>query len=138
MRRIMIGLALASSLALAACSSSGGQSAAPASTPAPAATSTSSAGGSDGASGQPSAGGQPVAISGFAFAPASITVKVGTTITWTNHDSAPHTVTADDGSFTSGSLATGATFSQTFAKAGTYPYHCNFHSSMKGAVTVTP
>jgi len=138
---MMIGLALVSSVALAACTSSGssssGQTASPAATQAPAANSSPSAGGSDGAAGQPAAGGEQVKIAGFAFAPASITVKVGTTVTWTNQDSAPHTVTADDGSFTSGDLATGATFSQTFAKAGTYPYHCNFHSSMKGTVTVT-
>ena len=124
MRRIMIGLALASSLALAACSSSGSsssaQTAAPGSTPTPA------------------AGSEQVTIAGFAFAPASITVKVGTTVTWTNEDAAPHTVTAVDGSFKSGSLAKGATFSQTFAKAGTYQYGCDFHSAMKGTVTVAP
>ncbi len=57
-------------------------------------------------------------------------------MSWTNNDSASHTVTADDGSFKSDTLATGATFSQTFAKAGTFAYHCAIHPSMKGTITV--
>jgi plastocyanin len=77
-------------------------------------------------------------IANFAFAPANLTVKVGGTVTWTNTDGATHTVTANDGSFDSGSLATGATFSQTFAKAGTYTYACAIHASMTGTITVTP
>jgi plastocyanin len=139
MRGITIGLALAASLVLAACSSSpgstGGATAAPAASAAPTTSSTGSAGG---AGGEPGSSTQQVKIAGFAFAPLSITVKAGTTVTWVNQDTMPHTVTADDGSFDSGSLAQGATFSQTFTKAGTYPYHCTFHSSMHGTVTVTP
>ncbi len=109
----------------------------PAATPAPTAGSTATPGASGGAAGQPSAGSEQVKMASFAFAPLSITVKVGTTVTWTNQDASPHTVTADDGSFDSGSLAQGATFSQTFTKAGTFPYHCTFHSTMHGTVTVT-
>lgn len=78
-----------------------------------------------------------VKIASFAFDPASLTVKVGATVTWTNSDSPSHTVTADDGSFGSGSIATGATFKQTFAKAGTYAYHCAIHPSMKATIVVT-
>ena len=77
-----------------------------------------------------------MSIANFAFAPASVTVAVGTTVTWTNIDSAGHTVTADDGSFKSGTLGKGGTFSQTFATAGTFTYHCAFHSSMKASITV--
>jgi plastocyanin len=77
-----------------------------------------------------------VTISGFAFGPASVSVPVGSTVTWTNQDGTAHTVTADDGSFDSGSLAQGATFSQTFDTPGTYPYHCAIHSSMTGTITV--
>jgi plastocyanin len=77
-----------------------------------------------------------VAIANFSFQPATITVPVGTTVTWTNNDSASHTVTADDGSFKSESLGSGATFSQTFATAGTFAYHCAIHSTMKGTVVV--
>ena len=79
-----------------------------------------------------------VEISGFAFAENTITIKVGDTVTWTNHDSATHTVAADDGSFKSGNLKNDASFSQTFDTAGTYTYHCGFHSSMTGTVTVEP
>lgn len=78
-----------------------------------------------------------VQIAGFAFAPANLTVPVGSTVTWTNGDSTTHTVTADDGSFDSGQLAQGATFSQVFATAGTFTYHCAIHSSMKATITVT-
>lgn len=79
-----------------------------------------------------------VQIANFAFAPPSLTVKVGATVTWTNTDSVSHTVTADDGSFASGKITTGSTFKETFAKAGTYAYHCAIHSSMIGTIIVTP
>jgi len=80
-----------------------------------------------------------VDISGFAFKPASITIKAGVTLTWTNKDGATHTVTSDNGAFTSsGDLATGETYQFTFMTAGTYPYHCAIHPAMKGTVTVTP
>lgn len=75
-------------------------------------------------------------ISGFAFHPGSITVTAGETISWTNEDSAPHTATADDGSFDTGQLAKGASGSHTFTTAGTFPYHCAIHPSMQGTVTV--
>jgi len=84
----------------------------------------------------PAASATAVTISGFAFGPASISIPVGSTVTWTNQDGTAHTVTADDGSFDSGSLAQGATFSQTFDTPGTYTYHCAIHSSMTGTVTV--
>jgi plastocyanin len=72
------------------------------------------------------------------YLPDTVTVVVGVnnTVTWTNNDNAPHTVTADDGSFNSGNLAPGATFSFTFATAGTYKYHCVYHSWMTGTVIV--
>jgi plastocyanin len=79
-----------------------------------------------------------VQIANFAFSPSTLEVKVGTTVTWTNADSAPHTVTADDGSFASNDLNQGASFSFTFTTAGTYAYHCGVHPGMKATVTVTP
>ena len=96
------------------------------------------------ASPQPLASTQPtgstasnqVVISNFAFNPAQITVPVGTQVTFANNDGASHTVTADNGDFDSGTLKTGQTFTYTFNKAGTFSYHCNFHTYMKGAVTV--
>ncbi|MFZ5855123.1 MAG: cupredoxin domain-containing protein [Chloroflexota bacterium] len=88
--------------------------------------------------GTPAAGTPAVTIKGFAFNPAAITVRAGTTITWANEDGVRHTVTLDSGATTSDALSTGATYSQTFATAGTFPYHCSIHPSMKGSVTVTP
>ncbi len=84
--------------------------------------------------------GTKVAIKGFAFSPSSITVKKGDTVTWTNDDSAAHTVTTkgtNPESFDSGTLANGKSFSHTFKAVGTYTYICNFHSSMIGTVKVT-
>jgi plastocyanin len=75
------------------------------------------------------------------FTPNKITVPVGATVIWTNKGQRPHTVTADDGSFDSGTLNNGGTFSQTFAKTGTFPFFCTFHGgkggeSMAGAIVV--
>ncbi|MDO8751878.1 MAG: plastocyanin/azurin family copper-binding protein [Dehalococcoidia bacterium] len=77
-----------------------------------------------------------VNIASFAFSPASLTVPVGTTVTWTNQDSVTHTVTADSGAFNSVGLAFGQSFSYTFTTPGTYAYHCTPHPNMKGTVTV--
>ncbi|HWQ05323.1 MAG TPA: plastocyanin/azurin family copper-binding protein [Longilinea sp.] len=79
-----------------------------------------------------------VSIASFQFTPSNLTVLVGTTITWTNNDSAAHTITANDGSFSSGNLNKGGTFSFTFAKEGTFTYYCENHTSMKALVTVVP
>ncbi len=82
--------------------------------------------------------GDQVNIDGFAFAPATLTVHAGATVTWTNHDEEPHTVAANDGSFHSPGMGTGATFSHTFAAAGTFEYVCSIHPMMHGTVVVTP
>ncbi len=79
-----------------------------------------------------------VSIGDMAFAPSRITVKKGTTVTWTNNDNTTHTVTSDDGSIMdSGSLAKGETYSVTFNETSTFDYHCEFHSDMTGQVEVT-
>jgi plastocyanin len=79
-----------------------------------------------------------VNIQNFAFDPGNLTVKTGTTVTWTNMDSVNHTVTSDTGLFDSGELGKGGTFSYTFDKAGVYTYYCiPHHAKMKGTVTVT-
>ena len=80
--------------------------------------------------------GQSVSISGFAFSPATLTVSVGTTVTWTNNDSTTHTVTSDSGAFSSGNLANGKIYSYTFTTAGTYAYHCAIHTYMKATIIV--
>lgn len=77
-----------------------------------------------------------VAMAGFAFDPATTTVLVGDTVTWRNEDSAPHTATADDGSFDTGNVASGADASVTFDTAGTFAYTCTIHPSMRGTVVV--
>ncbi len=78
-----------------------------------------------------------VSIKNFAFSSSTLTVKAGTKVTWTNSDTAPHTVTSDSGSMlNSGNLSTGQSFSFTFTEAGTYTYHCALHPSMTGTVVV--
>lgn len=78
-----------------------------------------------------------VSISGFAFHPATVRIEVGTTVKWTNHQNVTHTVTANGGSFNSGDLAPGHSFSHTFKRAGKFPYHCMIHTFMKGSVIVS-
>jgi plastocyanin len=77
-----------------------------------------------------------VTIVDFAFAPQEVTVAAGTTVTWTNEDWAPHTVTATEGSFDSGRLDTGQSFSYSFDESGTFAYFCTFHPGMTGSVIV--
>ncbi len=76
-------------------------------------------------------------IDDFTFVPGTLTVKVGTTVTWTNKDSVGHTVTSDDGIFDSGMLGKGSSFSYTFTTAGTFGYFCTPHPYMVGTVVVT-
>lgn len=80
--------------------------------------------------------GVAIEIKGFAYNPASIDVPVGTTVTWTNDDTTPHTVTQDGGGFSSPALNPGDTFSFTFDKPGTYAYHCEYHPNMTATITV--
>lgn len=80
---------------------------------------------------------QSVVIKNFAFAPAKLTVKAGTQVTFGNADAEAHTVTADDHSFDSKNLEPIKSFSYTFKSAGTVTYHCSIHTYMTGSVTVT-
>lgn len=77
-----------------------------------------------------------VTISNFAFSPATLTVHKGTTVTWTNDDSAPHTVTGNNGGPASSPLSQGKTYSYTFNTVGSFPYHCSIHPSMTATITV--
>jgi plastocyanin len=77
-----------------------------------------------------------VSIQNFAYSPATVHVKVGGTVTWTNKDATPHTVTDLNGSFDSGSVAVDETYKMTFSTAGTYTYHCTLHSMMPNATVV--
>ena len=73
----------------------------------------------------------------FAFQPKTLTVKQGTPVTFQNSDTATHTFTSDSGAFDSGRVPPGQTFSFTFAKVGSFPFHCTIHPSMTGTITVT-
>ncbi len=92
-----------------------------------------------------------VSIADYSFTPASLSIKAGTTVTWTNDGAVAHTATADGGAFDSGQLSSpsggggygggsaGGSYSYTFSMAGTYAYHCANHpTTMKGTITVTP
>jgi plastocyanin len=76
-----------------------------------------------------------VTIDNFTFSPATLKVKVGDTVTWTNHDDIPHTVVSA-GKFRSKAMDTDGTFSFTFTTAGEYKYFCSLHPHMTGAITV--
>jgi plastocyanin len=76
-----------------------------------------------------------VTIDNFTFAPAQLTVKVGDTVTWKNHDDIPHTVVSA-GKFRSKAMDTDDSFSFTFTAAGEYKYFCSLHPHMTGTVKV--
>lgn len=78
-----------------------------------------------------------VDIKDLVFTPAQVTVPVGGSVTWTNNDTVPHTATARDrAALQSGTLESGAQFSQTFTTPGTFDYFCEFHANMKGEIIV--
>ena len=79
---------------------------------------------------------QTVSIRDFLFDPAQVTIQPGTTVRWTNEGNTAHTVTADDGSFDSGTLQPGDSFMFTFQDTGTVAYHCEIHPQMTASVTV--
>jgi plastocyanin len=67
-----------------------------------------------------------------------VTVRNGSTVTWSNEDSLVHNIAADGGLFNSGALAPDRNFNFTFTTNGTFPYHCNIHPVMRGSITVQP
>ena len=75
-------------------------------------------------------------IDNFSFSPATLEIKAGTTVTWTNADDIPHTVVSTDKVFKSKALDTDDKFSFTFDKPGTYPYFCSLHPKMTAKVVV--
>jgi plastocyanin len=150
MRRTLIALTLlAAAGALAAgCggdnSGAGGYGSGGGSTATTAAPSGTSSGGGRAYGGGPTssaagttAGGTAVAIDDFAFSPATLKVKVGQKVTWTNkQQGVTHTVTADGGTFDH-PMPSGAIFSFAFAKAGSFAYHCTIHPSMHATIVVS-
>lgn len=147
-RRLGLGAGLgATALLLAACSGGGATvapvapatpAATPAATEAPVATNPPSTPPTANAAGCETIAdgtGTAAEIKGFAF-PAGLTVKAGEAIAWTNSDSAPHTVTFDDGTCASGSIRGGATVVVRYTVPGTYAFHCAIHPSMTGTLEV--
>jgi plastocyanin len=77
-----------------------------------------------------------VTVKDFAFDPATITAKVGDTVTFTNSGGAPHTATLDAGGCTTPTIQPGTSHGLTFSVAGSFPFHCMIHPAMKGTITV--
>jgi amicyanin len=77
-----------------------------------------------------------VVIDNFTFGPQELTVAVGTTVKWVNHDDIPHNVVNKDKTFRSKALDTDDSYSFTFASAGTYDYFCGLHPHMQGKIIV--
>lgn len=124
--RMRFAVLFSTALLLAACSR--GAQTAPADEPKPAAASPATA--------APAASTHEILISGFKYQPASLTVNVGDTVEWKNADIVPHTATAVNKEFDSGSIAKGASWSFTAQKKGTYPYICTLHPNMKATLIV--
>ena len=79
---------------------------------------------------------EDIRIQNRAFAPEKITMRKGQMVTWKNYDDLDHTVDAEDGSFSFGTIKKGKTFSHTFKKPGKYAYSCRLHPRMKGVIVV--
>ena len=77
-----------------------------------------------------------IVVKDFMFAPTSLTVKAGSTVTWANMDDEPHTVVSDTGVFRSGAMDTNESFSFKFDKPGTYHFTCSIHPRMVGTIVV--
>jgi len=77
-----------------------------------------------------------VRIAGHAFSPANLTIAAGDSVTFVNEDGAPHTATANNGSFDTGRLGRGDSATLTFNSAGTFDYFCAVHPSMTAQLTV--
>jgi plastocyanin len=111
-----------------------------ATTEAPSATGSGGRGGYGGGPTTSGAGtpatGTAVAIDNFAFSPATLNAKMDQKVTWTNKQGVAHTVTANAGAFNH-PMPSGATFSFTFTKAGTFAYHCTIHPSMQATIVVS-
>jgi plastocyanin len=78
-----------------------------------------------------------VVIDNYSFSPSTVTLPAGTTVTWTNHDSMPHTVSSAGNRFPkSAVLKPGQSYSSNFAAPGTYSYFCSIHPRMTGKIIV--
>ena len=126
-----VAMALLLSAGLAACGDDGGSAASSTSPPAAASGATASMSGASGS------GSNVSVINQVKFLNSEVRVPAGTAVEFDNQDSQPHTATSDNGMFDTGLIAAGAKHSVTFAKAGTFAYHCSLHPFMKAQIVVT-
>jgi plastocyanin len=134
-KALLASVLLTLSLALSACGG-GDDSATEAGSTAETTTGSSEQSGSAPAPSGEAQRAEKVEIVEFTYQPDPVTVQVGGKVIWQNEDTAPHTATADDGSFDTGTLERGKLKSETFKQAGTFTYFCEIHPTMHGSVEV--
>lgn len=132
---------VALSLGLAACGGSGSDSTSSEAETAPPASEETSGEETESTESEPAPSGEAaksekVDIVEFTYQPDPVVVQVGGKVIWQNQDTAPHTATADDGSFDTGTIEKGKIGSETFKEAGTFTYFCEIHPTMHGTVEV--
>lgn len=132
---------VALSLGLVACGDSGSDSTTEAETTAPATSEETSPGGAETTESEPAPSGEAarsekVRIVEFTYQPDPVVVQAGGKVTWQNEDTAPHTATADDGSWDTGTIEQGKIGSETFKEPGKFAYFCEIHPDMRGTVEV--
>ena len=137
---LLLAALVALSLGLVACGGSGSDTSSGEAETAPPASEESD-GGEETSESEPAPSGEAaksekVEIVEFSYGPDPVVVQVGGKVTWQNQDTAPHTATADDGSFDTGTIEKGKLGSATFKEAGTFAYHCEIHPTMHGTVEV--
>jgi plastocyanin len=136
-RSTLMGVGLAALALCAAFSSNDDNPTSPTSAPTASATTTQTAATTPSSTTTPSTATDAVTIKDFAFNPASLTVKAGATVTWTNEDTTAHRVVGvSTGGFNAGTVATGETVTATFDTAGSFPYICEIHPQMMGTIVV--
>lgn len=138
LKPLFLAALVALSLGLAACGDSGSDSTSGAETSPLAAEETTEA---ESTESEPAPSGEAsksekVDIVEFTYQPDPVVVQVGGKVIWQNQDTAPHTATADDGSFDTGTIEKGKIGSETFKEAGTFTYFCAIHPTMHGTVEV--
>lgn len=142
LKPLLTAALVALSLGLAACGGGGSDSSSEAETAPPASEeSAESTGETEATESEPAPSGEAaksekVDIVEFTYQPDPVVVQVGGKVTWQNQDTAPHTATADDGSFDTGTIENGKLGSATFKEAGTFTYFCEIHPTMHGTVEV--
>ena len=142
LKPLLIAALVALSLGLVACGGGGSDStSSEVETAPPASEESAESSGEESTESEPAPSGaaaksEKVEIVEFTYQPDPVVVQVGGKVIWQNQDTAPHTATADDGSFDTGVIEKGKLGSETFKKAGTYTYFCEIHPTMHGTVEV--